>query len=113
MVDGHRQGLGGVEPFRPEPLEQAEARLPIHVERSGEPAHVVDRPSGAPSDAVRRHRVQVEACVVVGAEDENDLRAELRNERPALFERCEELLFVVRLAGPHEQQRRMRRADEV
>ena len=112
VIDGHGVGDAGVEPGRAQMVDQGQRFRMRHVELARKAADVVHRPAAQP-DAGRRHPVEMEAAVVIGAEQDDELGIERPHPRGLFGVDRLDRLVLRRFLGVAHQDRRMGQAEKV
>ena len=112
VIDGHGVRNGRIEALGAHMVDQGEGLLVRHVERSGKAADIVHRPAAQP-DAGRGHPVQMEAAVMIGAEQDHEFRIECPHGFGLLRIGGLNGLMLRRFFGVTHQNRRMRQAEKI
>ena len=112
VVHGHAVRYGGIEALDAQMVDQGKRIVVRHVEPARKAADVVDR-LAAQADAGRRHPVEVESAVVVGAEQDDQFGIERAHRRGLLGIGRLDCLMLRRLPGVAHQDRRMGQAQKI
>ena len=112
VIDGHGVRNGRIEALRARMADHGERLLVRHVERTGKAADIVHRLAAQP-DAGRRHPVQMEAAVVIGAEQDHEFRVEGPHGFGLLRIGGLNGLMLRRFFGVTHQDRRMGQAEKI